>query len=290
MERAFFEKKIYSKIDELPTLPSVLPKLLNLIEDDKSTSSDIVNTISHDPALTSKILKVANSAYYGFPQGISDLDRAVALLGFNMVKSLALSLGVMQNISSEKSTERFSENDLWFHSVVVATALKELSKRFGEKENSDFRFIIGLLHDIGIIILDQFFSDQFQEVLDELNKVERGSLHIVEKNVLGIDHGEIGAMLLERWQFPPEVRYPIAVHHQQKVPEGINAYDVSMLRVADMLSYEIDSKKGNGNPELPSIDEKDLMLLKMDGQDLEGMKAYLNEKKEAINTFFNAVI
>jgi putative nucleotidyltransferase with HDIG domain len=207
-----------------------------------------------------------------------------------MVKSLALSLGVMQSIPSEKSTERFSENDLWYHSVVVATALKELTRRFGEKKNSDSFFIIGLLHDIGIVILDQFFPNQFRVVLDELNNMERCNIHIVEKSVLGIDHGEIGAMLLERWKFPPEVRYPIAVHHQETIPEGINVYDVSMLRVADILSHEIDSRKRDGNPELPSIDEKDLILLKMDEQDLEEMKAYLNGAKEEINTFFTAII
>jgi HD-like signal output (HDOD) protein len=91
MDEEVIKNHIYAKVDELPTLPAVVPKLLSLMEDAGSDIAQVTHVISQDPALTSKILKVANSAYYGFPKRIDDLERAVALLGFNMVKSLALS-------------------------------------------------------------------------------------------------------------------------------------------------------------------------------------------------------
>ena len=102
MDTGTIRARIYSKIDELPTLPTVITRILSLLEDANTNATDITEAISRDPALTSKILKVANSAYYGFSQLISDLERAVALLGFNMVKSLALSIGVMKTLPTEK--------------------------------------------------------------------------------------------------------------------------------------------------------------------------------------------
>jgi HD-like signal output (HDOD) protein len=118
MEKDKLREKIYSKIDEIPTLPIVIPKLLSLIESDKSNVADIADAISRDPALTSKILKVANSAYYGFSQGISSLEKAVSLLGFNMVQSLALSIGVLRSLPAGKISTHFSQKGLWIHSYL----------------------------------------------------------------------------------------------------------------------------------------------------------------------------
>jgi len=95
MEKNELQAKIYSKIEELPTLPVVLPRLLSLTADEKAGAAHLADAISSDPALTSKILKVSNSAYYGFSQEISSLERAIPLLGFNMVRSLALSISVI---------------------------------------------------------------------------------------------------------------------------------------------------------------------------------------------------
>ena len=113
---------------------------------------------------------------------------------------------------------------------------------------------------------------------------------MAEKRVLGMDHGEIGAMLLERWKFPLEIKNPIAAHYQEKIPEETNAYDVSLLRVADILSHGLSPKNEEANSLLPVINEKDFMLLKTDEQDLEDMKGYLKEEKEEIDAFFNAIM
>ena len=161
--------KIFSTIDELPTLPTVVPKLLNLMDGSRSNATQVTETISRDPALTSKLLKAANSAYYGFPQEITDLERAVALLGFNMVKSLALSVGVFQTLGSGKNTPCFSMEGLWIHSLSVATVIRELAKRLGKEDEKAHLFVVGLLHDIGKVVLDQFFNELFQQALEVAN-------------------------------------------------------------------------------------------------------------------------
>ena len=169
MDQETIRAKIYSKIDELPTLPTVVTKILSLVEDNRSGASDITEAIMKDPALTSKILKVANSAYYGFSKEVSDLNRALALLGFNMVKSLALSMGVLRSLPNQDNSSSFSISRLWLHSVRVATLLKEFGSTPGHNEDQEYLFITGLLHDIGMVVFDQFFSDLFHKFLSDLS-------------------------------------------------------------------------------------------------------------------------
>lgn len=254
--------KIYSKIDELPTLPAVLSKLLSMMENEMTDASDIANILSRDPAMASKILKVANSAYYGFSQGITSMEKAVPLLGFNMVKSLALSIGVVSNLSSAEESPGFSRKGLWIHSLATATAMREMENRFENRSENEHLFILGLLHDVGKIVLDQFFFELFQEALQEANKAGEDELYILERKIIGLDHGEVGAMLLSRWKFPEVISNAIAAHHQAEIPEGTNVKDVAMLRVADLMSQELEMET-EGNPVTPEPNETDLEILNM---------------------------
>ncbi|MBW2195657.1 MAG: HDOD domain-containing protein [Deltaproteobacteria bacterium] len=288
MDKIELRKKVFSKIDELPTLPVVVPKLLELMGQSKSDVSNVTEAISHDPALTSKVLKVANSAYYGFPQGISDLERAVALLGFNMVKSLALSMGVLHSLTSEKKSSHFSQQGLWIHSLAVATVMRELGKRFAQKDDTSHLFVVGLLHDIGKVVLNQFFGDYFQEALEKAEKEDKGKLHTAEQEIIGFDHGEVGAILLERWKFPETIVKPIALHHKTEIPDEASVQDVAMIRIADALPRELDLSV-EGDPCLEEIQEADLQTIGMKEEDLEQMKAYLDSSKEGIYSFFNAM-
>lgn len=289
MEKDEIRVKIYSKIDELPTLPAVLPKLLGLMESEKSHTSEIIDTISHDPALTSKILKVANSAYYGFQREISSLERAVVLLGFNMVRSLALSIGVIRNLPPNKANPYFSWEGLWVHSLAVASVMQELGKRFGRGDDKEYLFIIGLLHDVGKVVLDQFFSKLFRQALENSCKWEKVELHIAERGIFGFDHGEVGAMLLSRWRFPEKITDCIASHHQAGMPIGINGNDLAMLRIADILPRELGMGE-EGNPLIPEIHEAYLDKLPgMNEKELDDMRTYLKGAKDGIYAFFSAV-
>ena len=287
MEKEALRKKIFSKIDELPTLPEVLPRLLDLMESEKSDASDVAQAISHDPALTSKVLKVANSAYYGFSQEICSLDRAVPLLGLNMVRSLALSIGVMSSLpGGDRNAPHLSHENLWIHSLAVATAVQELAKRTGE--SNEHLFVMGLLHDMGEIVLDQFFNQEFGLALEAVKNGKDVSLYMAERNIIGMDHGEIGNMVLRRWKFPDAITGPISVHHQTEIPDGIHPKDVALLRVADTVSKTV----GFGNGEFsnyPETHEGDMKMLGLDDSGLAEMKTYLLEAKDGIVDFFSAL-
>ncbi len=280
--------KIYARIDELPTLPHVVPRLLALIESDRSNASEIASAISHDPALTSMILRVANSAYYGFSKEIASLEKAVPLLGFRMVQSLAVSLGLLRTFPSTPATKGFSMEALWIHSVAVGTMMRELGRKCGNRRNSEHRFTIGLLHDIGKLVFDQFFHDRFEQILQDAGNRPDPCVHELERERLGLDHGEAGALLLARWKLPDEIIRPIAVHHQTGFPDGMDPQDTAMLRVADAVAQEAGFGP-QGYPAPPPVSADDRAAAGVAAEDWEQMKSYLADARERIHAFFNSV-
>jgi len=289
MEKQELHQKIYAKIEELPTFPAVIPKLLSLMDNPKSSAAEVTEVISHDPALTAKLLKVANSAYYGFPAKISDLKHAVALLGFNLVKSLAISIGVIENLPLGKQSAYFSASGLWLHSLVVATVMQDMGRRFYPRDdNHDYLFIIGLLHDLGKVVLDQFFPESFNEVLEKANAGEHVKLHRIEREVIGIDHCEVSAMLLTRWKFPQKIVHPIAGHHRQEVLPEVSQKDAVLLRIANVVAQEFGlGKDGNSRPN--PLRHGDLEIVGAGEEDLLAIKTSLQEKQGEIESFFAAL-
>lgn len=282
------KKKLYSRVDELPSLPVVVPKIIQLMEDSRSDAKKIAKVISYDPALVSKILKVANSSYYGFPKKISELDRAVNLLGFNMVKSLALSLGVVNTLSQTKSKKFFSETGLWFHSVAVAALTRELVSKVLKMKNREHLFVTGLLHDLGKLIFDLYFTDLFEQAILDVENSGTYSLAASEQKVIGIDHGDAGALLLSRWNFPESIWLPIKYHHSKEISEEVDRTDLAILRVCDALCQEFFFDTLDDVPE-PRILDEDRDLLGLTNENVEYLASYLHKHKEEIASFFQSI-
>ena len=289
MEKHDIQKKIYSKIDEIPTLPAVIPRLLKVMEDQGASAADMADAISTDPALTAKILKVANSAYYGFSREILSLKLAISLLGRNMVKSLALSIGVINSLPNERRSPNFSDGGLWVHSLAAATLMQDLGKRFGDGKEAEHFFIIGLLHDIGKVVLNQYFNELFQKALEEAADGTGGGLHEAESRLIGFDHGQVGAMLLTRWKFPRVISDTIAAHHKSDPPGSGNGRDLAMLRIANTIPQEIGLGQ-EGNPVPPLLSEDDLNALGMGEKEVEEMRLRLTDMKEQIHALFDAMV
>jgi len=287
MDRNEVIQKVYSKVDELPTLPIVLPKILSLMENEATSGMDIADAIASDPIITSKLLKVANSAYYGFQQEISSLKKCIPLLGFNMVRSLALSIGVIKSFPTANKTSSFSRENLWIHSVAVGTLMQEMGKKYRKGKDNEYLFVLGLLHDIGKVVLDQFFHELFEQILEKSLHMNRIDLYAAERQIIGIDHGEVGAILLRRWKFPEKIASTIDVHHKNEVPEEGNPYDVAILRVADNLAMEFACE--GGHYEAPELLDKDIMTLEINGDGLNDLKAFLESARDGIMAFFSAI-
>ncbi len=232
-------RTVYARVQTLPALPAAVPRILALAADPETGAREITGAVSRDPALAADVLKVANSAYYGFRREVDSLDRAVALLGVNMVRSLAVSVGVARVLPPAR-TEGFRQEDLWVHSAAVAAAARGLCRRAGRADGEQL-FLAGLLHDVGKVVLAHHFPGPFGRALAAA-RADGVPLHEAERSEVGLDHAAVGGMLLDRWNFPEVLRAPVAGHHGDPAGDG-----VALVAAADALARQAGIGDG-GNP------------------------------------------
>lgn len=288
MQKEEIMQKLYSRVNELPTLPVVVPAILQLVEDEKSDAADVTEAIQRDPALTAKVLKVANSAYYGFSQQIADIDRAVSVLGFNMVKSLALSIGVMESLPVTKQSSHFSAEGLWVHSIAVASAMQELGSHVADREAKSQLFVIGILHDIGKILFNTFFPDEFRRAVASVKEGSVPLLHKAEEDAVGIDHAEAGAMLLKRWKFPAVIRRAIRHHHTDSIPDDMDGMELSLLRLANSLVQKLNMGE-TGNAETSEYLSIDMERTGVSMEMIEKATGRMESRRAEIEEFFRVI-
>ena len=225
-------KKIISRIEDIPTLPVVSQKILVLISDPDASYKDIVNVVERDQSLALKILKVANSSFYGSINKISSLEHAMVKLGMNEVKSVILGISV-HSFFSDNGDGLFDIDKFWEHSIVCSQVSKYLGNHFRIK-NNDMLFLGGLIHDMGKVVVDQYFHDEFLKIIEYID-TNHSSFSEAEKAVIGTTHYQIAAKLLNQWNFPREAIMNILYHH---APWGDENYETGaiILYLANMIT------------------------------------------------------
>ena len=200
------------RIKEISTLPQVMRRVMEIVLDERSSSKDLAREISHDQALTAKILKIVNSAFYGFYRQIASVEQAVVILGYKEIRSIAITVSVVDMIGSKHSRASFDRKKLWEHSIgvgMISDIIRENCCRFEEAA-----FVAGLLHDIGKVVLDEYFAPEYDPVVQRFQEEER-SLVDIEQETLGITHAEVGYILAERWNLPKSISHAVLKHHQE---------------------------------------------------------------------------
>ena len=285
MNHSQLREFLYDRIKSLPTLPAVLPRVLTLTQDDNAGPGRLVEAISQDPALTAKVLRVANSAYYSFSRAIATLEHAVPLIGLNTVRSLALSIGVMDNLKIRTPLPGFSLESLWTHSLAVAMALEKLAQKLDL--DTHYLFTLGLLHDVGKIVLVRYFSDRFAACLERLEGRPYSEVWRIERQEMGFDHAEVGGILLAQWRFPDLLVKPIQAHHADKPLPKASRVDWALLRVADVMSHRAGLVPVNGPaPDYPG----DLLeYLEVKPQAVQELESGLAGQAERINALYSAM-
>jgi len=227
-------EKALGSIGDIATLPEVTIKIIETVEDPKSTARDLHEVIKNDPALSVKILKVVNSAFYGLPGQVASVDRAIILLGLSAVKNIAIAASIARLFKGKRISEKFSAADLWKHSVAVAVAARALAKCSPHPVMADEVFVAGLIHDIGTLVERQAFPDHFAEVIRRCSEARQDFL-AVEREVIGADHQAFGVGLTTKWKFPRHLRAAVGFHHnpQQVSVELRNI--ATLIQVADIL-------------------------------------------------------
>ena len=182
--------------------------------DERFSSYDLAAIIATDTAMTAKILRLANSAYYGFPRRIATVRDAVVLIGFRAVRATAVAAAVVDLFPKQGST-RFDADLFWAHCVVCGSVAEIIAKETNQAR-PDEAFTAGILHDIGRLVLAQYVPGPFDRALDQA--LERGAaMEAVETDVFGYDHTQLGAALTQRWNLPIEICTAIAGHHYPTV-------------------------------------------------------------------------
>lgn len=272
--------KILSKIEDLPTLPIVIQRILQLINDPKATIKQIGSIITSDQSLTAKTLKLVNSAFYGFAKKITTVDQAIVIIGFNAVKNLAISASVFDIFKNLNQRSSFDRYGFWTHCVGTAFIAKQISEdtRIG---NPGEVFVSALLHDIGKIILDIYFPDEMNKVLYNANS-KNISFYQSEEEILNFTHSEVGFLLSRKWNLPDNLYIPIRYHH---LPNKAIKYEsiVAIVHTANIIA-----KAGNigydGDSITPKISTHAWNILKQMKPDLssETIKIYIDSAKHHI--------
>ena len=204
-------RKITESIIGLPTLPTVVAKMIELVDNPRTSAASLARLIASDQALTARILKLANSAYYGFSREISTVNMAIVVLGFNTVKDMGLSLSVFDAFKSKQQHPSFDLSRFWEHSIACGIAARMLARNYRPRFTGE-AFVAGLLHDIGKVILNQYFQHEFLTIIDA--QVKGATLEEAEMSVIGTRHSQIGSWLAEKWNLPRIISRTLLHHHE----------------------------------------------------------------------------
>jgi putative nucleotidyltransferase with HDIG domain len=214
--------EILAKVDSFPSMPGAGARMLALLQEQDTKVSEIEEILRYDPGLTANILKLANSAYFGVPSKIGSLKQAVILLGMKRLTQLVVASCVSAVMDKSVAGYDLPAGDLWRHSVAVSIACEAMVKDQKRNNNIDV-FTPALLHDVGKLVLGSFVSEELEAIRQIAGK---GVPFVVAENmVLGTDHAEIGARILERWNLPVEVIHAVRWHHD---PDSADACDLQM--------------------------------------------------------------
>ena len=270
-------------VTALATLPEVTTQIIATVEDPKSSAGKLHKIIAHDPSLAARILKVINSAFYGMPGQVGNVDRAIVLLGLNAVKNIAVAASLGQLFRGVKLGEGFSAKDLWTHCIAVGVAARQLARNL-KLPNADEAFLSGLIHDVGILVELQTWPEKLQKICWTA-KSSGAPFCAVEREILTVDHAALGMALADQWRFPKSCQQVAGFHHDPAGASDEYRKLVAIVYVADTICCQ--SAKGfNLTAAKQELDPVLLSNLGIDNAAIEQLRATLNDNiADAMNVF-----
>lgn len=238
IDRNVLQQTLEKTLSDLPPLPAVVSRILQTVNDPNSSAEELNRLISMDQGLASKVLRIVNSAYYGFPKRISTITHAVVILGYNTVRNLVLGVSAFGQIGQKSMPYGLNRNAFWEHSVATAVASCLVAQhRLGRMRNAkEEAFIGGLLHDIGALFLDSYFPVQYAVTMAFAAR-EKKTSDEAESMVLGLDHLMVGRRIAYHWNFPNHLVAMIGEHHRPS--QHSEFFDlVACVQVGDKLAWD----------------------------------------------------
>jgi len=237
-------KKIIEGVNNLPTLPTVYTNLSQAMENPNTTKEEIARIISADQAATFKILKVANSPFYGLRGRIDTITQALLYLGFNEVKNIVFALSIINAFSKNKIFKKFKPLDLWAHSIGVGVATRLIGAAVGEKNLENY-FLAGIFHDIGKLVFFEYVPNDYAKVI-ELVESKKIPIKDAELEILGLNHARAGQLIAEKWKLPQNVVNIVSSHHTGLIGNNVNTL-LASVHLGDIVARSLDLGYGGDN-------------------------------------------
>jgi putative nucleotidyltransferase with HDIG domain len=271
---------------EIPSIPLVLIKIIRTLNENTASAKELEELIHHDPALSARILRLANSAFYSFRNEVKTISHAIALLGMNLVTSLAIGIKVFDTFMKGTGSQAVLINKLWMHSCGVAVFSKEIWNQHNSKKEGEFAFLCGLLHDLGKIIFFQTHTSRYASTFAAKRAEDDPSITIVEMETYGMDHTIAGEMLAKQWGLPPELADVIRRHHDET---ALDNPLIGSVMLADLLAKRLgigyDGDKG-----VESDLDKLRSVLSVNDAEYEYLMEFASRERGNLDGFFRASI
>lgn len=276
-------KQTIETISNLPSHPIVIDRITKLLSNPRTSAEEIGKAITTDQALASKVLKLVNSAFYGFPGRISTLSHAIVILGFSTIKNVVLTASIFDSFRGKGAgTADFDLEQFWRHSIACGAAAQAIAKTIGHVEKEEC-FIAGLIHDIGKIILCHYLPEVFDEVIS-YTRSHDVLFYESEEQLFDMRHDEIGAYLAQHWNLPKNLHYAVRYHHKPS-PSHDHYMISAIVHAADIFVRALDFGNG-GDDKIPVIDEHAWKSLDLDNLSLVTMFGAIQDEIEKASVFF----
>lgn len=275
------QKQIEKFIKRMPSLSTTVGKVLEVCSRTDASPNELNKVVSLDPVLTGQVLKLINSAYYSLVTKVTSLTRAITMLGMNTVKNMALSTAVIRTVGSAKKSKVLPTSKFWAHTIGVGACAKLLAaaKDVPVMEREEY-FVAGLLHDLGKVP----FGDEYSEVL-QVAKRERAALIQVERDLLGVDHQEVGLMIADKWKLNPSIRDCISNHHNVEFAEEEHRKQIAFIALANVYINIFDiGFAGDPYPREEGLDEL-LNITGLTWEDYAGVRESVEAEIEKAQIF-----
>ncbi len=275
---------ISRKVKDVPTLPVVVQKIISLVNDPDSDRQEISKAASSDIIIASKVLRLANSSYYGFSGKIATVDEAIKLLGSNAILSIALSISAISSFS-EKEGNPFDFYGFWQHSLAVGSTAKLIASK--SKTDNELAFIAGLLHDIGKIILYFCVPEEYSELVEEA-KTSGKPLMSLERKYFETTSIELGTWLSKKWNLPPLIVEGIECQRKPKTEEGAHLIS-AITNISNIMVLEGRIGWSGDEKNIQQLSKDVLKVLNIDKEKLKDIRKEMCEKYKEVESFLSAL-
>ncbi|MDH3892641.1 MAG: HDOD domain-containing protein [candidate division Zixibacteria bacterium] len=277
-------KQVISNIRNLPTPPIVFHQIQKVISDPNSSAGQVASVLAEDPAMSVKVLKLTNSAFYGLAREIESVKHAVMIVGMEAIKNLVLSASVLDMFKSSDIDQEFQEA-FWRHSLATAFCGRLLARRLNAHGmvDPDTAFSSGLLHDVGKLIISCFLPEENAKFQEARKDDEESPDFEVEERALGFNHAQVGGFLATQWKLPKRLADSISYHHRPQLSED-ELPVAYLVHLGDHIARKtfLDPKRGDI---IGSLEDGVMEFLQITDDDMMTFVALLREEYVKAETF-----